>query len=194
MQRKRSSSCRSLKSSQYIRLGGCIGAKKISRRQDPNPGPKPLIVFGEDGFFTEALGKALQQHRMRLARAGASGSASIAPLSWQPPVRPCANRTGAGRRWAAGHPRRQQGGRRTVPRPQQIQDPQPGPVGKCPKNRLRLGWNIGFHIRLYEYIGCSRVGQVGKTGFPPLSHFYRRRVARIVGSTPRWTGPAFSIH
>jgi hypothetical protein len=43
---------------------------------------------------------------------------------------------------------------------EQIENPQPSSVGKCPKNRLGLGLSsFGLHIRLSEYIGFPSSGQ-----------------------------------
>ena len=43
---------------------------------------------------------------------------------------------------------------------EQIEDPQPRPVGERPENPLRVGlFQLGLHIRLYEYIGYRPAGQ-----------------------------------
>jgi hypothetical protein len=138
----------------YIRLDGFIWQKKLAPAST-NPAPKPFIVFGEHAFFTKALCKAVQQHLMGLAMCRCQ--AIVYPQPFLPGNhQPCF--TQVGQVPGGGGLRNLQYGNEVADAQfaalKQIENPQPSSVGECPKNRLGLRLSrLGFHIRLYEYIG-----------------------------------------
>ena len=192
----------------YICLGVYIGQKKLAVA-GTNACPESFVVFGEDALFTKALGKTLQQHLMGLTIRRCQAVVhpqSFFPGNDQTRLAQIGQVPGGGRLRHIQYVNQFTDAQFSAL--EQIENPQPSSVGKCPKNRLGLGLSrLGYHIRLHEYIGCLPSGQesdlekITQPGFAtystishPLQRYGQCTYAEYDSGRQRFANGLSSIH